>query len=78
MSAATFFVNGVNYTLPAGVTEKVALEVVNLELPQGLGDQSIYVPVTRIEALNWKHREVFSEFSKLRVRSSYATNGDLT
>ena len=37
----------------------------------------MWVRVSRIETLNWKHREVFSEFSKLRVRSSFAANGDL-
>ena len=70
-------VNGVNYTLPAGLKKQKALETINMELPQGLGGQKIWIPVTRIETINWKHREVFSEFSKLRVRSSFAANGDL-
>ena len=48
-----------------------------MELPQGLGGQEIWIPVTRIETINWEHREVFSEFSKLRVRSSFDANGDL-
>ena len=33
--------------------------------------------VTRIEAVNWKHEAVYSQFADLRVRSSFADNGDL-
>ena len=55
-------VSGVTYNLPVGLRAKIALDIVNLELPQGLIGQEMWVPVTRIETLNWKHREVFSDF----------------
>ena len=39
--------------------------------------EAVWVSVTRIEAVNWKHSPVYSQFADLRVRSAFADNGDL-
>ena len=78
VNAANVTVNGKTFRLPRGMTAKKAKEVLKFELPLD-GGFSVWVDVTRIESLNWVHKEVYGQvLGGLRCRSRYQNDGQLT
>ena len=72
----TAVVKGKTYKLPKGLSLKKAKEVLMFELPVE-GKTSIFNPVTRIGSINWDHGPVCHESLGLRLKSCYASNGNL-